>query len=189
MVSWKTSVTLDLLASIYFNGIEFAEGTDLASTLNNSQRLKSIVLDPDSKSEEPCPVAVHQSLVRYLKKHQAEGIQFLYNCTIESLDRLDEEGGGAILAHCMGLGKTLQVMELDSLKEYSDRHMALQNWYQNEEPSVMIIGYDMFRILTRDDDDNIKASSKKMEAKKKLSKQARKLAKLQPDFRKFLQDP
>uniref|UniRef100_A0A915AWD2 Transcriptional regulator ATRX n=3 Tax=Parascaris univalens TaxID=6257 RepID=A0A915AWD2_PARUN len=224
-----------------FNGIEFAEGTDLASTLNNSQRLKSIVLDPDSKSEEPCPVAVHQSLVRYLKKHQAEGIQFLYNCTIESLDRLDEEGGGAILAHCMGLGKTLQViaflhtimmhskigekvrhvlvvvpknvvlnwynefekwldnddidrdlatinvMELDSLKEYSDRHMALQNWYQNEEPSVMIIGYDMFRILTRDDDDNIK--SKKMEAKKKLSKQARKLAKLQPDFRKFLQDP
>lgn len=46
-------------------------------------------------------------------------------------------------------------MELDSLKDYNSRHVALRNWYESEEPCVMIIGYDMFRILTQDDDDRV----------------------------------
>lgn len=46
-------------------------------------------------------------------------------------------------------------MEFDSLKNNNDRHAALKNWYNCCEPSVMIIGYDMFRILVQDDDDRV----------------------------------
>ncbi|CAI2322301.1 unnamed protein product [Caenorhabditis sp. 36 PRJEB53466] len=218
-----------------FNGIVLEEGEDLTELLtgtSSQRKLKSVVLDPDNGSDPKEPVEVHQSLVRILKPHQAHGIQFMYDCAFESIDRLETEGSGGILAHCMGLGKTLQVItflhtvmmhekigekcrrvlvvvpknviinwfkefqkwlvnndeeldtievnELDSCKTIEDRRRALRNWHTSDSPTVMIIGYDLFRILTAEDDPK---------KKKPKNSKNKKLARAKEDFRKCLQNP
>ena len=69
---------------------------------------------------------------------QVGGIRFLYDNIIESLSRYDEsQGFGCILAHSMGLGKTLQVIAfIDIFLHYtSSQHVlcvvpinTIQNW-------------------------------------------------------------
>ena len=55
-------------------------------------------------------VDVEPTIASYLKPHQREGVKFLWDCCCENLERLNSSpGSGAILAHCMGLGKSLQV--------------------------------------------------------------------------------
>uniref|UniRef100_A0AAV2MIY6 DNA helicase n=2 Tax=Knipowitschia caucasica TaxID=637954 RepID=A0AAV2MIY6_KNICA len=69
-----------------------------------------LVLDEDEETKEPL-VQVHRNLVTKLKPHQVDGVQFMWDCCCESVRKVKKSGGsGCILAHCMGLGKTLQVV-------------------------------------------------------------------------------
>ncbi|KAF7668687.1 hypothetical protein LDENG_00294610 [Lucifuga dentata] len=69
-----------------------------------------LVLDEDEETKEPL-VQVHRNLVTKLKPHQVDGVQFIWDCCCESMKKIEKSAGsGCILAHCMGLGKTLQVV-------------------------------------------------------------------------------
>ena len=71
-----------------------------------------LVLDFDDKTKKEL-VTVHKNLVNKLKPHQVKGVKFMWDACFESVERIKtHKGSGCILAHCMGLGKSLQVVTL-----------------------------------------------------------------------------
>ena len=72
-----------------------------------------LVLDFDQDTMEVL-VEVNKRLVKKLKPHQVGGVKFMWDACFESLEQIrsGKNPGGAILAHCMGLGKTLQTVTL-----------------------------------------------------------------------------
>ncbi|KAI5079836.1 hypothetical protein GOP47_0005315 [Adiantum capillus-veneris] len=63
----------------------------------------------DADEEE---VLIPTGLAKFLKPHQIEGVQFMWENCIESIKKVKagDPGNGCIVAHSMGLGKTLQVI-------------------------------------------------------------------------------
>lgn len=70
-----------------------------------------LVLDYDTEAKQA--VVVHPLIANKLKNHQKEGVKFMYQCCYGDINKIDRHpGSGCILAHCMGLGKTLQLIAL-----------------------------------------------------------------------------
>lgn len=71
-----------------------------------------IVLEFDTVKKVPL-ITIQKELTRVLKKHQVEGIRFLWNTVFETVHKTNTtDGTGCILAHRMGIGKTLQIITL-----------------------------------------------------------------------------
>ncbi|TGZ66706.1 hypothetical protein CRM22_005187 [Opisthorchis felineus] len=78
---------------------------------------KKLILEKptdESSSSSATVIRVHSDILKHLKPHQVEAVRFLWDCVIESVERQqkspNEYSGGAILAHCMGLGKSLSII-------------------------------------------------------------------------------
>ncbi|CAB3257167.1 unnamed protein product [Arctia plantaginis] len=72
-----------------------------------------VCLEYDFEEHRPV-VTIHPFFTKVMKAHQYEGVKFMWDACFESLAdiKAGHAGGGCILAHCMGLGKTLQVLAL-----------------------------------------------------------------------------
>ncbi|XP_050425364.1 transcriptional regulator ATRX homolog isoform X2 [Adelges cooleyi] len=71
-----------------------------------------IVLEFDIANQKPS-IIINKELAKVLKAHQVEGIRFLWDMVFESVEKTNlTEGTGCILAHRMGIGKTLQIIAL-----------------------------------------------------------------------------
>lgn len=82
-----------------------SQSQSLSQTIEDSE----CILDYDSKRK--VNISVHPEIVKHLKPHQVEGVKFVYDSCYGAVDQIEKyPGSGCILAHCMGLGKTLQLI-------------------------------------------------------------------------------
>ncbi|XP_070197492.1 transcriptional regulator ATRX homolog isoform X3 [Littorina saxatilis] len=89
-----------------FNGVETKDAGDGQAPVTTK-----LILEYDEEKEKPL-IQVNPKLICKLKPHQVEAVRFMWECLFESLERSkkEEKSAGCILAHCMGLGKTLSVV-------------------------------------------------------------------------------
>ncbi|XP_012883503.1 PREDICTED: helicase ARIP4 [Dipodomys ordii] len=112
-------------------------GTHVNDALNQHDALGRVLVNLNHPPEEE-NVFLAPQLARAVKPHQIGGIRFLYDNLVESLERFKTSSGfGCILAHSMGLGKTLQVISfVDVLFRHTPAKTVLaivpvntlQNW-------------------------------------------------------------
>lgn len=90
-----------------------AERNATSAENDKMPKVNPVVLGTDKKKEEE--IAVHPKIVRKLFPHQIEGIKFMFGSCYNDLNakrKSRRQDHGCILAHCMGLGKTFQLIAL-----------------------------------------------------------------------------
>ncbi|KAJ8360975.1 hypothetical protein SKAU_G00175000 [Synaphobranchus kaupii] len=118
-------------------GAEESGGAHINDDLNQPDALGRVLVNINHPANEK-DLFLSPQLARAVKPHQIGGIRFLYDNLVESLERYANSSGfGCILAHSMGLGKTLQVISfIDVLLRHTGARTVLtivpvntlQNW-------------------------------------------------------------
>ncbi|KAK5711856.1 hypothetical protein LTR15_012200 [Elasticomyces elasticus] len=88
-----------------------AADTSQIAALDGAHASKSeIVINPARNVEEEDVIFIHPLIARRMKAHQIDGVRFMWR-EVTAVD--DEDGAqGCLLAHTMGLGKTMQAIAL-----------------------------------------------------------------------------
>ncbi|KAL7287813.1 hypothetical protein TKK_0018188 [Trichogramma kaykai] len=89
---------------------------NLINSDNNENELdyreENLILDYDLEKRKPL-LRVDKGIAQHLKYYQKKGVIFMWDSCFESIELTKSSpGSGCILAHCMGLGKTFQVVSL-----------------------------------------------------------------------------
>jgi SNF2 family DNA or RNA helicase len=121
-----------------------------ATTMEQSSSTQQLQVSPEvlfdnsncvlSTNSHQQTVSVATSLAAKLKPHQKEGIQFMFDNSFQDLANPQEDHsksiGGCILAHNMGLGKSLSCVALIHTLFY---HPVLTASYQNKIQTVILV--------------------------------------------------
>ncbi|XP_055072737.2 helicase ARIP4 isoform X2 [Misgurnus anguillicaudatus] len=118
-------------------GTEESSGSHANDAFNQPDAQGRVLVNINHPGDEE-DLFLAPQLARAVKPHQIGGIRFLYDNLVESLERYKNSNGfGCILAHSMGLGKTLQVISfIDILLRHTGAKTVLaivpvntlQNW-------------------------------------------------------------
>lgn len=118
-------------------GPEESSGSHVNDAINLPDAQGRVLVNINHPGEEE-DLFLAPQLAGAVKPHQIGGIRFLYDNLVESLERYKSSSGfGCILAHSMGLGKTLQVISfIDILLRHTGAKTVLaivpvntlQNW-------------------------------------------------------------
>ncbi|VFQ72112.1 unnamed protein product [Cuscuta campestris] len=113
-VPWGSTRPALIALTNRVNSLESAEKDVFEDEVSLPPDIEPLVLWQPEEIGEECstsePIAVEPLLVKFLRPHQREGVQFMFECVSGLLS--SSNINGCILADDMGLGKTLQSITL-----------------------------------------------------------------------------
>ncbi|KAK3585833.1 hypothetical protein CHS0354_038358 [Potamilus streckersoni] len=85
-------------------------GNHINDALNRPDEMGRVLVNVNHPAEDP-DIFLAPQIAAHIKPHQIGGVRFLYDNMVESKQRFEtSQGFGCILAHSMGLGKTIQMI-------------------------------------------------------------------------------
>ena len=100
------------------------------------------IINPLHKADQE-PIPIEDKIARKMKSYQLEGVQFLWRELTGDLDRSQ----GCLLAHTMGLGKTMQSIALLQCVDFASRSPSAN--VRGQLPLDLQLGNDRGRRVLR----------------------------------------